>query len=301
MIQATTRFGDYEIRTYETNVYPSLEVLHRGRSVFFVHEHTTSYGSEWVRSGGKHCLASNEASLKVLQLKSNKTADDRRSLLEYLRIRAAMKWVDVGADVTGNGTPNLVIFAGYRHYTATILELGRRFRNLGAVDLGDAGSSENFVDLDGDGWPEIEAQDWIFMHWNVVCTACSPLTRVVLKLHQGRFRVSGKQMKKPPLSKMRLMALAKKARDHTHWRMGDGPKATWGVMARLVYSGNAKQARQFLRLAWPDARKTREVPKAYRRVGSRQVTRAGFWQAFARQLRKSSFYKGLLRLNGGSL
>jgi hypothetical protein len=83
--------------------------------------------------------------------------------------------------------------------------------------------------------------------------------------------------------------------------MGDGPEVTWGVMARLVYSGNAKQARQFLALAWPDAGATQELAMDYPKMGYRNVTRAGFWRAFVHQLRKSGFFQGLLRLNGGKL
>lgn len=306
-VVATDVFGDYEIRLFQADVmprpYPRLEILHKGRSVFLDDQTNWNYGSKFIADSDTTCAAVAESVQMLKSLRKNKRLttvqnDDLHSLERSL---ATARWMRIGADFTGNGVPNFVVVNIGLPMEATLFELGHKLVKVATVELGINGADEGFVDLDGDGFPEIEGCDSVLQGWKDSVHTAPLFIPAVFKWQGGRYQLHAPAMRKPPLSKRALARLVRRARTHKRWSRLGVSADLWGVMARLIYAGNAKQARQFLRLIWPKGINQREFSDGDPLGQKHRHTRAEFWRLFVAELRKSKFFADVLKLNGGRL
>lgn len=147
-----------------------------------------------------------------------------------------------GTDVTGDGTPDLVVFehTGGVHCCnfLSVYELGPRFRT--AAHLHGSQSGFAMSDMDGDGVAEIRLRDWSFAYWRYP-SALSPSAPIVLQYRDGEYRVALDLMKAPRLGVAEQARVVRELREV----QGDPPlfqARLTGQVLNLVASGNADQA-----------------------------------------------------------
>ena len=93
-------------------------------------------------------------------------------------------------------------------------------------------------------------------------------------------------MRTPPLAAAELDAVARKVRSSRHWKSLDPERPYFEflkALTDLVYSGNAKQARQMLDKTWP----------------AHQPGKKEFWEEFFTcQMRRSAHWPVIAEMNG---
>ncbi len=158
-----------------------------------------------------------------------------------------------GRDITGNGKTNLVIsnWTGGAHccHFLHIFELGKNLKKLVTVKA--LSSSIRLVDLDHDGYPEIEFWDGA-IDYQFACFAGSPGGRVVLKFRQDHYEVATDLMKKlePTAKKMKRL----KQSIVRAFKKEDSPDLPYPFLQALMdlsYSGHFKSALQLADETWP--------------------------------------------------
>lgn len=169
--------------------------------------------------------------------------------------------VRMGADVLGDGKPNLVLghWSGAAGccYRIEIFEIGSEFRKVTEIDLQHSADAE-FADVDGDGRLELVAADWTFAGWHA-SLAESPAPQVILRFRDGAFHLAADVMKKPAPRYAELVARVQQVRAGRGWENPQGPpSALWATMLDLIYSGNAAEAWRFCDAAWPPDRAGKE-------------------------------------------
>ncbi len=159
-----------------------------------------------------------------------------------------------GKDITGNKIPNLVIstWTGGAHCCRFlhVFELGKKFRKITTVEANS--SSVRLVDLDNDGFPEIEfydgAIDYIFTSFGD-----SPGGRVVLKFKNGQYEVAANLMKKTFPSIRQMEKLKNKIK--LAFEKENDPVLPYdflNAMMMLSYSGNFAIALKTTDEVWPE-------------------------------------------------
>jgi hypothetical protein len=120
-----------------------------------------------------------------------------------------------GEDITGNGSPNLVVsnWSGGVHccYTFQIFELGPKFRLIQTINVGDAG--ESHFEKRGDTVVFV-TYDYIDPSGNILggSFADTPHPEVILHYSNGKYRLAVDLMRKPPPSRETLLELSKKSK-----------------------------------------------------------------------------------------
>ncbi len=193
--------------------------------------------------------------------------------------------VRMGADVTGEGKPNLVVghWSGAAGccYKLEIFEVGSVFRKITEVDLQHSAEPE-FADVDGDGRLELVTEDWTFAEWHAPL-AESPAPQVILRFRDGAFHLAADVMKKPLPRYSELDAKAQQVLSSRGWENPQDPPAQLSsAMLDLIYSGNAAEAWRFCDAAWPAQRAGKEE----------------FLKEFRAQLAKSPYWADLKALQG---
>lgn len=159
-----------------------------------------------------------------------------------------------GRDLTGNGIPDLVVsnWSGGAHCCnfVHIFELGKKIKEIATVEA--QSSSVHLVDLDHDGYPEIEfwdgAIDYIF-----ACFAGSPGGRVILKFQKDHYEVATQIMKKPAPSAAQIKIFKNKIRAaFKDEGSPDLPYEFLNLMMDLSYSGHFKLAMKMASEMWPE-------------------------------------------------
>ncbi len=158
-----------------------------------------------------------------------------------------------GSDITGNGRTNLVIsnWTGGAHccHFLYIFELGQSFKKLVSVEA--LSSSIRLVDLDHDGYPEIEFWDGAIDE-QFACYACSPGGRVVLKFWKDHYEVATHLMKKPTPTPKKMKRLKQDlVRSFKEAETPDLPYPFLKALMDLSYSGHFKLALQLADETWP--------------------------------------------------
>lgn len=187
-----------------------------------------------------------------------------------------------GADVTGDGLPDLVLTTstGGAHCCAMleILQLRPTFRHVQSIDLQDYRAK--FVQLDKDPDLEIEFADHVF-HNFYTGNADSPAPRVVLKWTDDQYLTNPALMRADPMPKAQLEALAARLRAIKNPSATFPPSELARAMADLLYTGNMAQAWWLLDHGW-------DVDAGVRATYARQ---------FRDQVAKSDYQFALCQLN----
>lgn len=198
--------------------------------------------------------------------------------------------VGIGQDITGDGVPDLIVsdYSGGAHCCTTyhILSLGAwEVVTLQELDAGHAGA--HFVDVDGDGLPEMRTMENAFAYWNGPF-AGSSFPKVTLKWIDGRYQVAGDLMRADAPSDSELRKRAAAIRTNEYWlrqlavdSSALPPADLWGEMIDLIYTGHADLAWQFFRDAWPDERPGRDM----------------FLVDFIAQLTQCQYWEGVRAMN----
>jgi len=158
-----------------------------------------------------------------------------------------------GRDITGNGKANLLIsnWTGGAHccHFLHIFELGKRLKKLVTVEA--FSSSIRLVDLDHDGYPEIEFWDGA-IDYQFACFAGSPGGRVVLKFRKDHYEVATHLMKKPTPTPKKMKRLKQDlVRAFKEEESPDLPYPFLKTLMDLSYSGHFKLALQMADETWP--------------------------------------------------
>jgi hypothetical protein len=160
-----------------------------------------------------------------------------------------------GRDITGNGIPNLVVYnwTGGAHCCnfLYVFELGKKFKHLTTVSAGS--SNIKLVDLDHDGFPEIEfydgSIDYLFASY-----AESPPGRIILKFNKDNYVVKSDLLQKNILSqktiltkKIEIKSVFMKLPEHSPSLPYDFLK----LMMDLSYAGKKDLAMDISNEVWP--------------------------------------------------
>ncbi len=182
-----------------------------------------------------------------------------------------------GGDLTGDGIASLVIsnWTGGAHccHFLHVFELGKKLKKLVTVEA--LSSSIRLVDLDHDGYPEIEFWDGAIDE-QFACFAGSPGGRVVLKFQNGRYEVATHLMKKPMPTTKKIKHLKRDlVRAFKEEQSPDLPYPFLEALMEMSYSGHFKLALQLADKTWPV-----EKPGL-----------ASFKNEFSKALQKSQYWK----------
>ncbi len=168
------------------------------------------------------------------------------------------KAISLGKDITGNGTPNLVVseYTGGAHccYVDYVFEMGQEVRQIAKIWGGSR--SVDFTDLDGDSKLEIVLRDWSFAYFLTYFAAYRP-PDVILRYQDGAYRIAADLMRKPAPSQEDLERDAVQVLDDASWEgeawleHGWVPESLWSTMLELLYTGHSDLAWQFFEMAWP--------------------------------------------------
>lgn len=271
-----------------------LEVT-RGKSVVCRHHFSwnvpMTIGSTW------NCWGDN-TDVAIARYEKDNTPDNRESAEELRRMKRALRWLRVGQDFTGNGSPNLVVFenpgGSSGVFVIHVFELGDRCRKVLSRSFvpGGGAASASVVDLDHDGVPELLDTE-VFEKPDLE-GGFKIFGRVILKLSRGRYRASVKLMRKPPWPSQKFLREARKIHGSKAWGSKAWPRVPFELaqaVVDLIYSGNAAQAKELIAKAWNSPAKK--------------------WRSFYRELSwmlspnsyygGSKYWKALRRLNRGKL
>ena len=156
-----------------------------------------------------------------------------------------------GRDLTGDGQPDLMVveFTGGLHCCtrATILGVGREFRDYGTVDGADG--DVQLEDVNRDGVAELKIGDFRFAYWRDLPFSETPVPEVVLRFSGRGYTVACDLMREPPPDEATLQEMARELGQG--WRTGDPPADLWGAAVNMVYAGNPDHAWRLLDIAWP--------------------------------------------------
>ena len=121
----------------------------------------------------------------------------------------AIRRLAIGEDITGDGTPNLVLEEDTRGahccYAIHLLQLGKKFRHLGTFDT--AHGPHGFINYDHLPGLELFMHDWTFAYWRSGF-ARSPAPLLLFRYHNGAYRLAPELMWQPAPVYADLMAQA---------------------------------------------------------------------------------------------
>jgi hypothetical protein len=189
-----------------------------------------------------------------------------------------------GADLTGNGLPDLVVaqWSGSAHGDSKYLVLELDGSAVREVDILDGLTDIECRDLNDDGIGEITGAERCYDYFLGDSCAASPRPPVVLSFGkiQRRFVLDRKLMPKPPWSAEQLDKLSLTYKTDARWSQECRPPAgLFDTMLQLIYSGHEKQAWELFDASWPDGS---SVPKEqYREDVTGELHRSRFYPVIA--------------------
>ncbi|HXW85261.1 MAG TPA: hypothetical protein VEJ86_12695 [Candidatus Binataceae bacterium] len=199
------------------------------------------------------------------------------------------KFLAPGSDVTGDGSPNLVVSA----YTGGancclsyyVFDIGTKFRLVDTLHLEqDEHAAPHLVRLEDGHGLQVITHDWTFSGWHA-SPPQSPAPLVILHYRDGAFHVDEDLMREPAMSLGKLQAEASPVR----WRLltgnADGAASSWPSakvspdlwesMLSLIYAGHEDLAWKYLDYAWPgDVRGKEKFAADFRK----QLALSPYWK-----------------------
>ena len=120
-------------------------------------------------------------------------------------------------------------------------------------------SEIEFVDLDGDGIPEIKMTDWSYAYV-FGCFASSPAPDVILRYTNGHYEIAPELMRTPASDEAKLQQMADEIKSNYPDMVESGgltdelaaEAGLWQQMLDLIYGGHEDEARRLYDMAWPD-------------------------------------------------
>jgi len=163
----------------------------------------------------------------------------------------------LGADVTGDGLPNLVVrqWQGSAHGDSRYLVLELDDSVVSEIDVIDGLLDVEFQDLNNDGTVEMTGLDKAYSYFGGDSFAGSPFPLLVLSFDksQAKFVPDRKLMSKRPYSRDQLNNLGLKYKIDPRWsKESRPPSELFATMLELIYSGNEGQAWELFDASWPD-------------------------------------------------
>jgi hypothetical protein len=160
-----------------------------------------------------------------------------------------------------------------------------------------------FADLDGDKKYEAIGRDFTFTYW-YTSFAESPCPTVVLSQGRHDYVMSAKFMRAPQAQEADFEAMVQDCRQSAAQWLGSGRAISnhdefvivpevWKHMLELIYTGNSKQAWEFLELVWPEGKLCNDLEYG------KKITKKEFLRQFLKQLSTSPYRHGLRDLNAG--
>lgn len=243
-----------------------------------------------VRVVGDRAPGPSNGTLEVKSVGSTEKIDGWHwSLGEVLADRTI---IGRGADITGNGRPNIIAqeYSGGAHCCITyyIYEVSPQgvLTQIARIEAQNGGS---FEDRDGDGFPEFILPDWTWAY-QLTCFACLACPEVVLKFDGTTYMPSSDLMLEPESETPDVAEWLQQAADGQA-EIGNDVTSTamrdliWGEMLHLIYSGRAPQAWDLFDAGWNE------------KWGDKAENLAQFRSI----LRTSQFWSVVNELNGGTL
>lgn len=186
-----------------------------------------------------------------------------------------------GRDITGKKIPNLIVsnWTGGAHccHFLHIFELGKKIKKLITIDA--RSSSIHLIDLDHDGFPEIEFWDGS-IDYQFASFAGSPGGKVILKFQKDHYEVATHLMDKPLPTDKKLDSLKKKIR--TAFAKRNTPSLPYELLKTLMdlsYSGHFNFALKFVDEVWP---KEKYGLEKFKSEFSQALQDSAYWKEFQR-------------------
>ena len=199
-----------------------------------------------------------------------------------------------GKDLTGSGKPAVILYewtgGAYGLYDAIVVELDTPVAGLitpckEIAEIHGTYSVPRFLDLDGDGRPEIIIEDWMYSYWPNGF-GDSPAPKVILKWRNGRYDVAPELMRTPTPTGNKLAAMAKRTRKA--WdRRPDGkydreiiPSSLFQTALDLMYGGHEALGWKYIAMAWDQ-----KYPMDVELINELKyrMRQSECWQAFTKQ------------------
>ena len=165
--------------------------------------------------------------------------------------------IGLGKDVTGQGVPDMVVWewSGGAHccYYLHIFELGKQFKKLDTIDMGD-GENPECASLGGRPGVRFAIFDCSFHYWPYSFVE-SPFPKIFLAYRNGKYRLAGEFMgtPAPDMKSLKLQAgrsLGSDAWSDSKTRKAHPPLQLYGYMLDLIYGGHANLAWKYFDMAW---------------------------------------------------
>jgi len=247
-------FRDYKVTIYfnEESSNGLLEILKKGKKVF----------------------SKNGYKFRIGSINQNKTKDNL---------------IKMGADITGDGKSDLVVseWTGGAHsdFIYYIFTIDKEFKLFDVIYAG-SGDLAYFKDIDNDSILEFVGNDWTFSYWNE-CFANSPAPDIILKIQDGKYRLSLKLMAKSLPPENEEIAIINKVNkiiiDSNENKVL--PSKIWKYMLELIYTGHPNEAINFLDKLSIDKEKKRLFIKDF----ITQLKKSNYWEFLKKSLKESAF------------
>ncbi len=174
--------------------------------------------------------------------------------LQVGRTNASIGVIPMGQDITGDGSPDLVIYddlaGAYCCMWLDIFEIGQQFRHLGTIWAGDY--EPEIEDLDGDGNWEFIIHDGSFRSYLETNRRSGEDVDPLLILHydDGGYHLAQDLMRRPAPTEEELQQQAVEFQP-LPWEYKQELRF-WRTVLDLIYSGHADLVPSFLEQVFPD-------------------------------------------------